>query len=161
MINNKVLNEQCGFLLCILNDSFYPISKDYYEYSSLFKERDKECSIWYDLAKNMDELKEEHNIIYEVEWKEFPEEFAKVDKEHFLYKHFELTHDTYVIMYNKIKNHLLTQDQTYDRVIGNLFWLDYFKTTLTIEGMFNFISTGEYNYEKSRVILYEVGDIPF
>jgi hypothetical protein len=160
VIDNKVLNEHCGFLYCIMNDSMYP-GKDYYEYASLFKSRDKECSTWYDLAKNMDFLKHEHNYIFEPEWKEFPEEFNKVDKEHFLYKHFELTHSTYVELYNKIKNHLLTQDQERDYVIGNLEWLDYFKTTLTVEGMFNFLSSGVYNYKLTQDKLHEVGDIPF
>jgi hypothetical protein len=158
MLSNKNLNEQCGFMLRLMNDSLYP-EKDYYDYTELFKLRDKECTIWYDLAKNMDIIKKDHNIKYEVEWKEFNDEFDKLNKESILYKHFELTHSTYLGMYNKVNEHLKTsKDTSWKESI--IEWIDYFKDTVTIRGMYNFLSTGEYNFQKTQDILYEKGDIP-
>ena len=162
MLNNKNLNEQCGFMLRLMNDSMYG-NKDYYDYCELFKSRDKECPIWYDLAKNMDELKINYGIKYEIEWKEFNTEFDKIDKKHVLYKHFELTHSTYVEMYNKVEEHLNTinKEEMMDWQVDILSWLDYFKDTLTVRGMYNFLGTGNYNHEITRQILYEKGGIPF
>ena len=105
MIDNKLLNEQGGFLLRLMNQSLYG-GDDFYDYLDIFKQRDKECSIYYQLAENMDILKKEHDFNYKVKFKKFPEEFKKVDKEHFSYKHFELTHSTYMKIYRNIEKHL-------------------------------------------------------
>ena len=78
MIDNKLLNEQGGFLLRLMNQSLYG-GEDFYDYLDIFKQRDKECSIYYQLAENMDILKKEHDFNYKVKFKKFPEEFKKVN----------------------------------------------------------------------------------
>jgi len=160
MLDYKNLNEHVGFMLKLMNVSMYP-SEDFYTYLTIFKQRDKECSIYYDLAKNMDRLKSEFDIVYKPIFKEFPDEFEKINKEHFTYKHFELTHSTYLKIYLSIKEHLENTDSINDQITDVIEWLDYFKDTVTVEGMFNFLRSGNYNYKITQDILLEKEGIPF